>query len=129
MEKTFNDEKYEFLCKALGVAYSNGKDIDDLEYEWLAVQVDKYVTLTGSETNVDLWHLMLEMIGYGSSYGTIQDRQMSWLENDYGYTGTWNDRMHQFFTERAVEGWHLTDVLGNQIKDVDGNFVLVLATS
>jgi hypothetical protein len=130
MGKTFNDERFEFYCTALGLPYNTNKTSDDLEYEWLAAQVDKYTTLTGSETNRDLWHLFLEAIGYGSSYGTIQDRQMAWLEGDFGYTtGTWNDRMHRYYTEWEVEGWLLTDVEANQFKDVDGNFILVLATS
>jgi hypothetical protein len=129
MGKTINDEKYEFFCTALGLPYNCGKNIDDLEYEWLAAQVDKAYTLTGMETNIDLWHLFLEMLGYGSSYGTIQDRQMAWLEGDFGYTGTINDRMFRYFMEMEVAGWLLTDVEGNQFKDVDGNFIFVLATS
>ena len=124
--KTFNDEKMEFYRNALGVTSG---DINDLEYDWLVAQVDSVYTLTGSETVNDLWHLLLEAIGYGSSYGTIQDRQVAWLQGDFGYTGTWNDMMLQYFKDWEVAGWLLTDVDGNQIKDVDGNFILVLATS
>lgn len=129
MSGTINDEKYEFLCNALGLPYNCGKDIDDLEYDWLAAQVSGYATLTGQETNMDLWHLYLEAIGYPASVGTIMDRQTAWLQGDFGYTGTINDMLGQFYKDWEVTGWLLTDVDGNQIKDVDGNFVLVLATS
>ena len=126
MSETFNDAKFSYLTKALGVTSG---DIDDLEYEWLRSQVDSVYTLTGYETNIDLWHLLLEMLGYGSSYGTIQDRQMAWLYGDYGYTGTINDRFWQLYSTMDIEAWLLTDVDANQVKDVDGNFIAVLATS
>jgi hypothetical protein len=129
MSGTINDEKYEFYCTALGLPYNCGKNIDDLEYDWLAAQVSGYITLTGLETNCDLWSVFLRMLGYPESLGTIMDRTTAWLQGDYGYTGTINDMLLQYYSEFEVAAWLLTDVEGNQLKDVDGNFLMVLATS
>lgn len=105
---TLNEAKYAALLTLTG---ESGGTLNGLEYLWLSTETGETGTLN------ELWLKFLE--GEGFTDGTLNGRQMAWL-GSLGYTGTWNERMLQYW---AAGGGGGSTLVFHAFDDVGGGFV------